>query len=260
MNRLIITYDNICLYADDKISLKEETEFLSVKSLNIKVKESTDLIIEGDVKDIKLSITINVLKGVHLNIFELKKGDRYKIRYLYYLSKNSELNIQKINDVREINEEVIFNLNGENSKVDFNLKTISKNREKYNFLVYHNAKKTISNINNNGVNILDGSLEFNVSSFVPNGVIKCDASQSARIINETSNECIVKPNLFIDEEDVIANHSAYIGNFNEEELFYLMSRGIEEEEARRILCKGFLIKGITHHKDIFEKIIDKYWG
>ena len=34
-------------------------------------------------------------------------------------------------------------------KDDFNLKTVSKKEEKYNFLVYHNAKNTSSNILNN---------------------------------------------------------------------------------------------------------------
>ena len=116
--------------------------------------------------------------------------------------------------------------------------------KKYNFLVYHNAKKTFSDIINNGVNIKDGSLEFNVSTFIPNGIKKCDASQSGRIINEN---------------DVTANHSALIGTFSEDEIFYLMSRGLDKSESQRLLTKGFLLNGITYYKETLENIINKYW-
>ena len=86
----------------------------------------------------------------------------------------------------------VINLNGEGAKVNFNLKTVSKHDEKYNFLVYHNARNTVSHIVNNGVNILDGVLEFNVSGFVSNGIVGCDINQSGRIINMTDNVCIIK--------------------------------------------------------------------
>ena len=260
MNKIIIDDENVYLEGDKSVSLKEETKFLDVKSLSLKVIKDTDLIIECNCKDVKISITVNVLKNVHINLFEIKKGGRYKIRYIYYLDSNSSLNCEKISDVHEAVEESIFNLNGEASEVIYNFKTISKSKEKYNFLVYHNASKSVSDIKNNGVNIADGNLEFNVSSFVPNKVVKCKVKQSSRIINETSNECVIKPNLFIDEEDVIASHSALIGTFSSDEIFYLMSRGIEKKEAKRMLSKGFLLKGITKYKDEFNEIIDSYWG
>ena len=136
---------------------------------------------------------------------------------------------------------------------------ISKKDEKYNFLVYHNAKNTVSNIVNNGVNILDGELEFNVSGFVSKGITGCDINQSGRIINMTENPCTIKPNLFIDEEDVVANHSALIGTFSPDEIFYLMSRGISKRDSENLLTKGFLLNGITYYRKTLEEMINKYW-
>lgn len=257
MNRLII--DDSKIHLDGDIKLKEEVKFLDVKDLNLKIEKDSDLIIECNSNSLKLNITINILKGVNLNLYEFKTGENYKIRYTYYLEKESTLNIEKINDAKNTFEQTIFNLNGENSKVIYNFKTISKTKEKYNFLVYHNASKTFSDIKNNGVNIENGTLEFNVSSFVPKRMVKCNVSQSARIINETSKECIIKPNLFIDEEDVCASHSALIGTFSYDEIFYLMSRGIDESTSKKMLSKGFLLKGISHYRDKFENIIDMYW-
>ena len=264
MNKIVIKNDDISLESyDDSLvfSVSKKNKFLNVKNVNIKAKKDTEILIECiDALDIKLDICINILKGIHVKIYECKNGGNYKYQYRYYLEKDSYLGIEKVIDAENVLENYLINLNGENATIDFNLKTISKMHEKYNFLVYHNAKKTISNIINNGVNIKDGVLEFNVSTFIFNGVKKCDASQSGRIINETSNECVIRPNLFIDENDVIANHSALIGTFSEEEVFYLMSRGIDKKEAKKLLTKGFLLKGINYHKDVLKNIINKYWG
>ena len=234
-------------------------KFLNVKSVKIKVKRDTDLVIESNTNSERIEICINLLKGVHLNLYELKKDKDSKNQYKFYLEEDSLLNVEKVCDVHSQMDMVLINLNGERARVDYNLKTISKLPEKYIFMVYHNASKTISNINNNGVNIMDGKLEFNVSSFVPNGIKKCDVNQSARIINNTKNKCTIKPNLFIDEEDVSASHSALIGTFSYDELFYLMSRGMSEKEANLLLTKGFLMKNVSYHKEELLKILDRHW-
>ena len=261
MNRLKIYGEDIEIESKNgiEISIGEASKFLNVQSVKIKVLEDTDIVIDAHNVDIKLDFYINVLENVNVNVYEYKHDGDYKFQYKYYLEKNSFLNIEKVNDGNEIKEMTVINLNGDGAKVNFNLKTISKNHEKYNFLVYHNAKNTVSNIINNGVNILDGDLEFNVSGFVSKGNIGCDINQSARIINLTENICIIKPNLFIDEEDVLASHSALIGTFSSDEIFYLMSRGISEKEALMLLTKGFLMKGILYYKEVLEDITNKYW-
>ncbi len=263
MNKLRVMDDDISFVSEDgniKCDVFSATKFLNVKSVKIKVIKDTDLVIESRASSSKIDICVNVMEGVNLNIYEIKRGKDYKFQYKFYLEMNSHLNIEKICDVEDAQEMTLFNLNGEGASVHYNLKTISKSIEKYIFMVYHNANKTVSYINNNGVNIKNGKLEFNVSSFVPNNVKKCDVNQSARIINNTDNTCVIKPNLFIDEEDVTASHSALIGTFSYDELFYLMSRGICKRDAEMLLTKGFIMKNINYHKDELLEMVDKYWG
>ena len=261
MNKIIISGEDIKIENHDgiEVSIGEASKFLNVQSVNLKFLKDTNLVIEANEVDVKLDFYINILAGVKANIYEYKCNGDYKFQYKYYLEEDSFLNIEKINDGKEVKEMTVINLNGERARVNFNLKTVSKHDEKYNFLVYHNAKNTVSNIVNNGVNILNGELEFNVSGFVSNGITGCDINQSARIINMTDNICMIKPNLFIDEEDVVANHSALIGTFSSDEIFYLMSRGISKEESFNLLTKGFLLNGVTYYKDVLEEIINKYW-
>jgi Fe-S cluster assembly protein SufD len=49
------------------------------------------------------------------------------------------------------------------------------------------------------------------------------------------------PNLEIETGDIAgAGHASATGRFDDEQLFYLQARGISEEEARRLVVRGFL--------------------
>lgn len=48
------------------------------------------------------------------------------------------------------------------------------------------------------------------------------------------------PTLLIDENDVKCGHAASVGQISEEQLFYLMSRGITDADAKRMIVWGFL--------------------
>lgn len=261
MNRIVIVDDEIKekeLNKDIVISL--DKNIADINQININILSNTDLIIDYTSTDkTKLDICTHIAKDVTCNIYESKQEGQYKIQYKYYLLENSKLNIYKINDVLDTNELLIFNLDGQKANVNYILKTISTNEEKYDFMVYHNKPNTTSNIITNGVSIKDSKLQFNVSSFVSSGITECTLNQNNRIINLNNNKCMIRPNLFIDENNVVANHSAHIGKCNEDELFYLMSRGINKKDAENLIIKGFLLKGLTNNQDIMENIINKYW-
>ena len=46
--------------------------------------------------------------------------------------------------------------------------------------------------------------------------------------------------MLIDSFEAEARHAAFIGNFKEKELFYLMSRGLSKKEASNLLINGLL--------------------
>lgn len=60
------------------------------------------------------------------------------------------------------------------------------------------------------------------------------------------------PSLEIDTNDVKAAHGASISNLNEESLFYLTSRGIDEKTARKMLISGFLTEQLDKISDLPE--------
>ncbi len=48
------------------------------------------------------------------------------------------------------------------------------------------------------------------------------------------------PYIEIDDEDVTIGHEASVSRVGEEQLFYLMSRGLTEEEATTMVVSGFI--------------------
>lgn len=265
MNNIIIENDSIKeinLDSNIKCNLENKTHDFNVNKVIIDVADSCDITIEYKSKEkTKLDIHINAMKNIVCNIYEKITGLNLNRRVTYNIDENSKINIYKMNDIKEIKENIIINLNKENAKVNYTQKSITTNIQKYDMAIYHNAKKTTSEIINNFINIENGEIKLNVSTFIKKGQKESTANQENKIINLTNNECIIKPNLFIDESDIVANHSAFIGNFNEEELFYLQSRGINHESSIKLLTQSLLSKNIENEEFIeyIKEKINTYW-
>ncbi len=65
--------------------------------------------------------------------------------------------------------------------------------------------------------------------------VECDAL----LIDETSRTDTY-PYIEIEEDDASIGHEASVSKIGEEQLFYLMSRGISEEEAMAMIVRGFI--------------------
>lgn len=50
----------------------------------------------------------------------------------------------------------------------------------------------------------------------------------------------VVPSLEIKENDIKASHGATITKINEEQIFYMMSRGLSRTKAKKLIVEGFL--------------------
>jgi Fe-S cluster assembly protein SufD len=81
---------------------------------------------------------------------------------------------------------------------------------------------------------------FNGKVFVREGAHGTDAQQSNKNLL-LSNDARVdtKPQLEIFNDDVKCAHGATVGQIEEEELFYLLTRGLDPELARNLLTYGF---------------------
>ena len=78
-------------------------------------------------------------------------------------------------------------------------------------------------------------------------------------------EMDIKPELQIFADDVKCSHGATIGALDEEQVFYLRSRGIPEADARQMLIRAFLeeaLEPVTHDaaRSLFEVALENWWS
>jgi Fe-S cluster assembly protein SufD len=70
---------------------------------------------------------------------------------------------------------------------------------------------------------------------------KTDSFLSMKVLLlDKKSSAVAEPELEIEANQVKASHAASVGKIDEEQLFYLKSRGVAEAEAKEIIVKGFL--------------------
>ena len=169
---------------------------------------------------------------------------------IYNIEKDVTLNVYHYNI--DSNTKVVINLNAAGAKVYYHYSTINYNDNNFKIIINHNRKNTTSNIYNHGVNILNNNLHFDVTGIVPKEIENCTCNQENQIINLASGNSTILPILLIDNYNVSSAHSAYIGKFKEDVIFYLMSRGLKRENATKLLIKSLLINNGSENEELIK--------
>lgn len=217
-----------------------------------KIILESDLLILKDNEDKE----INIKKDIKTKIVLINEKNANN-KYIFNFEENAYANIYFFDVSNSINRKITVNLNGNNSYVELNISSISLNENNYEINIFHNEKNTHSETNMHGLAIDDNKIIFKNNGTIRKGAIKSVLNQDNKIITLGKNNSKIEPNLFIDEYDISASHGAYVGKFKEEDVFYLMTRGLSEEDSNNLLIKGFLI-GNLDQKEQLEKIINKY--
>ncbi|MDX1638940.1 MAG: Fe-S cluster assembly protein SufD [Balneolaceae bacterium] len=88
---------------------------------------------------------------------------------------------------------------------------------------------------------------FNGKIFVRPHAQKIDSFQENRnLLLSRGGTVNTKPQLEIFADDVVCTHGATVGQLEEDEVFYLKSRGLTEEKARELLVYAFALETIEH--------------
>ena len=132
-----------------------------------------------------------------------------------------------------------------------------------NTRVTNYGNHSVGHILQHGVILDRATLTFNGIGHIIKGAKGADAQQESRVLmlSETARGD-ANPILLIDENEVTAGHAASVGRVDPEQMFYLLSRGIEKEEAERLVIRGFLGAVITaiplkEIRDELVEMIDK---
>ena len=135
-----------------------------------------------------------------------------------------------------------------NTTINYYEAFISKDITNYNII---NKIKGNNNKSNIKLRVIskDKNINLNVLARVFDKTIDNDILEDIKGIND-GGIITVEPNMEINTNEVMANHLVTIGNITKEYLFYLESKGINENMAKEIILKGFLNGIFKEHIDI----------
>jgi Fe-S cluster assembly protein SufD len=86
---------------------------------------------------------------------------------------------------------------------------------------------------------------FNGKIFVPQAAQLTDAAQLSRnLLLSPKARVDTKPQLEITADNVKCAHGATVSQLEDDEVFYLQSRGIDQDSARKLLVYAFAIEVI----------------
>ena len=141
----------------------------------------------------------------------------------------------------------ILSKSNQHHEIKTNIKHIGQTTKSY--------QKIKSVLNRNSKAIFQGKIHVGKNAQKTNGY-----QLSKALLLDENSEFDSKPELEIYADDVKCSHGSTSGSLDENSIFYLMSRGLAREDAKKILIKGFLtdaIETITNNeikKFLFKKL------
>ncbi len=128
---------------------------------------------------------------------------------------------------------------------------------------YHNVPNTANTIDTKGVIKDKASSVFRGVIRIEKGCHGTNSYMSSHAL-KLSAESIANtiPSLFIDANDVKASHGATVGQIDDDQLFYLKSRGLSQSQAESMIIEGFfepILKKLLY-EDFKKRVLDAISG
>lgn len=201
---------------------------------------------DGDVLD--LSSELKSGETAVIDIINLKRTKPLKVIGEIVLEDNADLSVVQV-DFGKFDIDFCIDVKclGKGSRFQYHLSSLNRldEHKKYKANVVHIGQNSYSRTSMFGVCEGNSIMEFLGSSDIKKGASKTDTRQEAKIVNLSGKaKCIASPALLISEEDVFASHAASMGSIPDDNIFYLMSRGLDRDTANKLVTIGYL-KPIT---------------
>lgn len=134
-------------------------------------------------------------------------------------------------------------LNGRNARSEFTGVTFASTGQHLDTgtKVIHAAPYTTSTVNsksiskNGGYAFYRGLLKVTPEAYGSKSTVDCE---SLMLDDESPSDTL--PIIELDNDNIDIGHEAKIGRISDEAIYYLMSRGIDEEEAKAMIVRGFV--------------------
>lgn len=242
------------------IELIDSTTLKIDKTIDEEIIIKKDLDLELDLsKYINLTINLTISKKVKSNIY-INTKQNAKLDININVEEDASVKCFFAFFNKKSNIDLRINLLGKNSNSNVSLLSLSNNNiSTYTTIINHLNDNTNSIINDSLILNNNSSCISVIKSNIKNKSINTNSSQSIdAIILDDKSKIEMTPSLFINENEVFANHSSNISRINKDDLYYIMSKGISKKDAEKMYILSFLMKQTpTEKKELIEQMIER---
>ncbi|KXT76002.1 Fe-S cluster assembly protein SufD [Streptococcus sp. DD12] len=234
--------------SDSEVPFNKHVLILAGKDAKFSYLERFESIGNGDVKS-TATISVEVIAQAGSQI-KFSAIDRLGKHLTTYMSRRGRLGKDARIDwaLGVMNEGNVIadfdsDLMGQGSHAELKVVALSSGRQTQGIdtRVTNYGRHSVGHILQHGVILESGTLTFNGIGHIIKGAKGSDAQQESRVLMLSDKaRADANPILLIDENDVTAGHAASIGQIDEQDMYYLMSRGLDKETAERLVIRGFL--------------------
>ena len=164
--------------------------------------------------------------------FEINQSDFSKMNFITFQSNNNHIRNEYYASLGEKCELNLLGLNFKNKFINDNFSYIQ-----------HLKPSTASNeifksiVDNGAITNFQGKI------YVDSIAQKTDGYQMSRsLLLDSKSKANNKPELEIYADDVKCSHGSTVAKLNQDQIYYFKTRGIEEQTAKDILQKAFLVE------------------
>ena len=208
-------------------------------------KQSRMLIIKESMSAQEKHITLG--KGSHLKlamINEINQEEEVIFKLSIELEEDAKLELTTLYLGKGKNKEnITIYLNGDGSRCDLKAGYLIDERTTHRMAydVFHKGKRTVSNVIVKGALQDEAYKDFKGNLYFKQGAKGAKGSEvEDAILLSPSAKSHAVPALWCDEDDIMGNHSASSGKLSKDKLFYLMSRGLSEEQSKCLMVEAEL--------------------
>ena len=137
--------------------------------------------------------------------------------------------------------------------------TLSGAKNVFDVECIHEVAMTSSMMENYAISKENGNYVITASGKILKGAYGSKSHQSTRVLTMGEKQnASVTPLLLIDENDVEASHACAVGAMNEDHLYYLKTRGLNDTQALGLLTLSYVLPLLRIIEDSsFEETIEK---
>ena len=247
------------IYINNIIKANSPNEFINLRYLfHFGKNINAQIIIKDDIiENLNLNSVIEVIIEENSIIDIIIESEKINVTQIMNFSSiiknNSELNIYSIDiSGKLVRNNYFINLEYENSTCNYSGVSLLKTNDHIdNFIeMNHENKYTFSSSNQKNILRQNSKSIFYSKSTINKRSSFSEANQKNKNIM-LSKKAIVhsNPQLEIYNNDVKCSHGSTTGELDEQMLFYMRSRGLSLEAAKKMLLEGFLNEFIDSIKN-----------